>query len=118
MQDKKIGSKPYTSNFVLPVNMNSGYVSSCNLMKMSLLNELEDRICAGSYGTFSSGLTCAQVLVKLERETVLSICTDLYGTNIPALNGIYCNLSQVHAGQNCGAGYVSGFDGNGNVVCM
>jgi prepilin-type N-terminal cleavage/methylation domain-containing protein len=118
VQDKKIGSKPYTSNFVLPVNMNSGYVSSCNLMKMSLLNELEDRICSGSYGTFSSGLTCAQILVKLERETVLSICTDLYGTNTPALNGIYCNLSQVHAGQNCGAGYVSGFDANGNVVCM
>lgn len=104
--------------FPMQVSMENGVIIACGSGNRGL-SEVADDLCEKVYGSFSEGLSCAEVVAKLQREAINEVCRDLYGAGKSAeFKASACDLSLIHADENCPTGEgVYGFNSAGRIRC-
>lgn len=106
----------------LPVNVKTSgsgiKIEDCLLNKSKTFDAIVKRVCEGSFGPMTKGLTCTEAIALVEKRLIEEICKEVYGGKTPVFNGVSCDLKLIHAGQSCGpAGKMRGFDLQGNILC-
>lgn len=125
--DNSPHSTPITNekNFIreipVPVNVKnvgtSQVIEDCRLNKTQSFADIVKRVCEGSFGSMTQGMSCADAIALVESKIIKEICTDIYGSKLAQFNTIHCNVNQIHANKSCSGQVALGFDTQGNILC-
>jgi hypothetical protein len=116
--DKRI----FVKEIPVPVNMKLvggvNQVEDCRLNKSHVFSDIVSKVCEGTFGTMTKGMSCADAIALVESSIMKEICADIYGAKGAQFNDINCDIKQIHSNKSCGAGVAVGFDHEGKILCQ
>ena len=113
-------SKTFKRQINVPVGMNGTAMTDCQLDKSSLYTNLIEKVCGGTFGAETDGMSCAEALAHVETRIKASVCEDVTGSIDNYSEGTgECSFNLTHAGKSCPSGkFLKGFNSAGEVVCQ
>ena len=109
----------YAKEILVPVGLEDGLVSDCQLDKKVMYEYLVNRLCTEPFGEKMSGLNCDEAIIQIEMRIKESLCADITGSvdNFDYEKG-FCNFAGTYANKTCPPGKgVFGFNNNGDLLC-
>lgn len=113
--------KHFVREFPMPVNVKtvsgSVVIEDCRMGHTKAFNDIVKRVCEGTFGSKTTGLSCAEAIAQVETLIIKDICADIYGSKTAQFNSTFCDVNHIHANKTCAPGVLVGFDMQGNPLC-
>lgn len=115
--------KTFLKEIPVPVNIQlvggKQVIQDCRLNYNQVFTDIKTKVCEGTFGTMTEGMTCSEAIALVESKIIKEICDDIYSDKPAEFSSIHCNVKQIHANKDCGANNVfTGFDHKGHKICQ